>query len=60
MIRSMRTNELCANLTSLTEQNKAHAYDEQKYISGRPYTQVNIAGLINNNQGRNHYTNCRM
>jgi hypothetical protein len=42
----------------MTEDNRAFAFGERIYINGRPYTQENIARLINNNRRRNHYTNC--
>ena len=56
--RSMTTYGLCANVASLTEENRARAFGERMYIDGRPYTQGNIAGLINSSRGRDHYTNC--
>ncbi len=56
--RSMTTYGLCVNAASLFEENRARAFGERIYIDGRPYTQGNIAGLINSSRGRNHYTNC--
>jgi hypothetical protein len=54
----MTTPGVCANVASITKENRARAFGERIYINRRPYTQGNITRLINSSRLRSHYTNC--
>ena len=49
---------MCLNAASLSDRGSAHTRGQRLYIDGRPYTQGNIAGLINSSRGRSARTNC--
>lgn len=49
---------LCCNAASCNERGITHSKGEQLYFCGRPFSQGNIAGLINSSRGRNTLTNC--
>ena len=57
-LHSMTTYGLCLNAASLTKRGITHNEGERNYIDGRPYSQGNIAGLINSSRGRHEMTNC--
>ena len=57
-IPSMSTYGMCLNVASLSARGNTHSQGHRLYIDGRPYTQGNIASLINSSQGRSARTNC--
>ena len=57
-IQSMTTYGLCLNAASLSGRGITHAEGQRLYVDGRPYSQGNIAGLINSSRGRSARTNC--
>ena len=57
-ISSMSTYGMCLNAASLSARGITHSQGQRLYIDERPYTQGNIAGLINSSRGRSARTNC--
>ena len=57
-ILSMSTYGMWLNAASLSDRGITHAQGQRLYVDGRPYTQGNIAGLINSSRGRSARTNC--
>lgn len=57
-IQSMSTYGLCLNAASLSDRGITHAEGQRLYVDGRPYSQGNIAGLINSSRGMSARTNC--
>ena len=54
----MTTYGLCLNAASLFARGITHVEGQRLYVDGRPYSQGNIAGLINSSRGRSARTNC--
>ena len=48
---------MCLNAASLSDRGITHAQGQRLYVDDRPYTQGNIAGLINSSRGRSTRTN---